>query len=117
MPSLLYGCQLQPKYKAPNIGLPSYLDKYSIEQDKDIVNKFGWWSRFEDPNLNRLIKESLEANADILTAMTNVSMARAMLALSEADRLPNINIQGTAERTKPSKKTQGFFYSKNYEYL
>ena len=104
MPSLLYGCQLQPKYKAPNIELPSYLDKYSIEQDKDIADKIGWWSRFEDPNLNMLIKETLEANADILTAMTNVSMARAMLTLSEADRLPNINIQGTAERTKPSKK-------------
>jgi outer membrane protein, multidrug efflux system len=59
-----------------------------------------WWTIFGDSTLNRLIDEAVAHNPDVEIAAARVAEARALLRISDADRLPFFNIQGTAARTK-----------------
>nr|WP_253307969.1 efflux transporter outer membrane subunit [Rickettsia endosymbiont of Ceutorhynchus assimilis] len=100
----LFSCQLAPNYKKPAIELPDSFDKSYIEKKEVIAQQSQWWTKFNDPDLEALITESLNANSDILIAMTNVAQAQAQLNLNNAQRFPQINLQGSANRTKNSKQ-------------
>ncbi|HJD55696.1 MAG TPA: TolC family protein [Rickettsia endosymbiont of Pyrocoelia pectoralis] len=63
-----------------------------------------WWLQFNDQVLNNLIEESLANNADIELAMNNVAAATAQLNFVNSYRFPQINLQGSANRTKASKE-------------
>jgi len=56
-----------------------------------------WWTMFGDDVLNSLVKETLENNKDLQSAMAKVEEARAQLRISRADLMPSIGagIQGS----------------------
>lgn len=61
-----------------------------------------WWTLFGDAKLNELIVEALKHNPDAQIAAARVAEARSFLRISNADRLPTVNVEGNANRTKQS---------------
>ncbi len=59
-----------------------------------------WWTIFNDPTLDALIEEALAHNPDVTIAAARVAEARAIARIANADRLPFLNVEGTATRTK-----------------
>ena len=64
-----------------------------------------WWKIFDDPILNQLVDEALANNTDVQIAAARVAQARAALRIANADRLPTLDAQGTATRSKDSALT------------
>lgn len=52
-----------------------------------------WWRLYDDPVLDRLVSESLAANADLRVAYANLDGARAVLSQARAARLPSTAIE------------------------
>ena len=61
-----------------------------------------WWTLFGDEKLNELIIEALKHNPDAQIAAARVAEARSFLRISNADRLPTLNLEGNATRSKQS---------------
>lgn len=55
-----------------------------------------WWSLLEDPILDGLIEQALNANTDLRVAAANLAQARAVLRETRAERLPATNLSGGA---------------------
>ncbi|MFT3968194.1 MAG: TolC family protein, partial [Sphingobium sp.] len=52
-----------------------------------------WWRLYDDPVLDRLVAQSLAANADLRVAYANLDGARAALRQAQAARLPATAIE------------------------
>lgn len=61
-----------------------------------------WWKIFADPTLDQLVDEALTHNTDVTVAAARVAQARAGLRIANADRLPTLDAEGQAVRSKPS---------------
>lgn len=61
-----------------------------------------WWTLFADPALDQLVAEALANNTDVRVAAARVAEARAALRIVNADRLPTVDVQGAASRSKDS---------------
>lgn len=61
-----------------------------------------WWTLFADPVLDQLVDEALTHNADVTIAAARVAEARAGLRIVNADRVPSLDVQGQAARSKSS---------------
>jgi multidrug efflux system outer membrane protein len=57
-----------------------------------------WWRVFNDSELNQLVEEVLQNNLDIKRATGAVLEVRAQLVSVRADRFPQVDIEGHAER-------------------
>ena len=69
------------------------------ETDKDFeLTK--WWQQFNDPDLNMVVSDVIANNYDILIAIEKIEEARAIYGIKRADLLPQIELQGNAERRK-----------------
>jgi len=51
-----------------------------------------WWKLYNDPVLDGLIQDALDANTDIRVAVAHLEKARAALSGAKADRLPRTDI-------------------------
>jgi multidrug efflux system outer membrane protein len=49
-----------------------------------------WWTVFQDPHLQTLIREALSQNYDVRIAATRVLQAQAVLGITRADQFPTI---------------------------
>jgi len=97
---LLGSCQFSPDYQKPAVQKP----KGFVESPRQKDHNKKWWRQFNDSKLDNLIREALEANTDILIAMSNLSKARAQLGLVESQLFPQVNLQGSSTKTKTSKE-------------
>jgi len=64
-----------------------------------------WWRVFNDPELNQLVEGVLKNNLDIKRATAAVLEVRAQLVSTRADRFPQVEVQGQAERQQLPKGT------------
>jgi len=64
-----------------------------------------WWRVFNDPELNQLVEQVLKNNLDIKRATAAVLEVRAQLVSTRADRFPQVDAQGQAERQQLPKGT------------
>ena len=83
----------------PELPLPAALP---AQADAAVQLPDPWWTIFHDDTLNGLIEEALAHNPDVAVAAGRVAEARAGLRITNADRLPNIDIEGDATRSKDS---------------
>jgi outer membrane protein, multidrug efflux system len=83
----------------PELPLPASLPAQSA-QTTPLPNP--WWTLFGDAKLNELIEEALKHNPDATIAAARVAEARSFLRISNADRLPTVNLEGNATRSKQS---------------
>jgi multidrug efflux system outer membrane protein len=83
----------------PQLPLPAALP---AQQDATAQLPDPWWTIFHDATLDKLVEEALAHNPDVTVAAGRVAEARAGLRITNADRLPNVEVQGDATRSKDS---------------
>lgn len=61
-----------------------------------------WWRLYNDPVLDGLVRQALEANKDIAVATANIAVARASLRGARSDRLPQTAAGASAQYGRPT---------------
>lgn len=61
-----------------------------------------WWRLYNDPLLDGLVRQALEANKDIAVATANIAVARASLRGARSDRLPQTAAGASAQYGRPT---------------
>src|SRR5438046_1144562 len=92
--SLLAGCAVGPKYKAPT---PSVAAAFANGAQTNLSSeeiRTNWWRSFNDAKLNGLVELSLTNNHDLRIATANLREARALRRFNQFDLFPSVN--GTA---------------------
>lgn len=64
-----------------------------------------WWKAFHDPQIDRLAEQVMANNPTLAGAMARLRSAQAELAVNQANDLPQVNLDGSEQRT---------LFSKNY---
>jgi NodT family efflux transporter outer membrane factor (OMF) lipoprotein len=94
------GCTVGPNYHRPELPTPkAYQDAASTQRTQvtaDEADLSAWWTRFDDPLLNDLIRRALVASPDIQTAMSRVREARQMEVEDAAAEYPTVSAVGNA---------------------
>jgi len=81
------GCLVGPKYKRPESAVTkAYLDADSLA--KDSAGLVAWTDIYKDPELTKLIRNVLDSNLDLLTAVSRVEEARALYGFTKASLYP-----------------------------
>src|SRR5215469_5494062 len=114
MPTLLLiGCTVGPKYKRPPVTVPDAYRGLAPEASPQTAASLGdekWWTVFQDPQLQQLIRTALSQNYDVRISATRVLQARAALGIRRADQFPAITggISSTNERFAQTRVTPAF---------
>ena len=100
------GCVVGPDYRPPNTCVPDqwyndleggvYVASHELDQ---------WWTQLNDPILNELIDRAGQRNLDLYSAATRITQARAQLAISRSERLPQVNSLGSFSTIEQSATT------------
>ncbi len=95
------GCAaLAPQRAAPALAIPSNWSATVIPEMSHASSLAQWWLRFDDPLLARLVKRSMQANADVKSAQGALRQARALRDASAAALLPSVSGAASAQRSK-----------------
>jgi multidrug efflux system outer membrane protein len=102
------GCALtRVDPETPELTLPQALPDGQPTAGGDAVSPTAslpdpWWRIFGDPELDRLIEEGLRRNTDVAVAAARVAQARSEAQIVGADRLPALDINAGAMRSRDS---------------
>jgi multidrug efflux system outer membrane protein len=96
----------------PDLPLPSALP---APAESAVALPDPWWTIFADDTLDKLVDEALANNTDVRVAASRVAQARAVLRITNADRLPTLDVQGSATRSKDSALASPFPNSQRYD--
>jgi len=106
------GCALGPDYRRPEIDTPeSYRHATTEEstgeqvellaaQPADDLPKGEWWRIYQDPVLDQLQRQAADGNRDLQAALARLEQAQAAARLSNADLLPRLDLQPSAQRSR-----------------
>jgi multidrug efflux system outer membrane protein len=92
----LCACKVGPNYKRPAVAIPDQyrgLAPSASPQPQPSTQTFAemkWWTVFQDPVLDDLIREALSNNYDIRIAATRVLQAKDVLGITRADQFPSV---------------------------
>jgi NodT family efflux transporter outer membrane factor (OMF) lipoprotein len=104
--ALLAACTVGPDYQQPHADAPPEwrTDSYwHVAEPSHAPMAPDWWASFTDPELNTLETQALDQNQTLAAAVAHYEQARATLANTSAQELPELDVNGTAERLKVSK--------------
>lgn len=105
---LLAGCKLGPNYKRPPVDTPSIYraDQQASGQTQPSLGNEKWWTVFQDPQLQELIRTALAQNYDLRIAAARVLQAQALLGITRADQFPTVSAgaSGTNARIPGTKQ-------------
>jgi multidrug efflux system outer membrane protein len=90
---LLTGCTVGPNYKRPSIQAPDAyrgLDPDAAPQTTASIADEKWWTVFNDPQLQALIRKAIAQNYDVRIAASRVLQAQAALGITRADQFPAV---------------------------
>ena len=91
-------CALGPDYHRPEVvNPPTFRD--APEQQESIAD-LPWWEVFKDETLQGLVRESLEQNRDLATAIANMERSRDIAAVQRGQLFPQVGYTGIASRGK-----------------
>jgi len=66
-----------------------------------------WWTVFEDPVLDELIRDAQDSNKDLQAAYFRILEARAIRGIAAGDRYPQVDATADAGTTEPSESATG----------
>ncbi len=106
---LLDACAVGPNYHRPDVPTPPAFSEVATTPhvtitpaEEDIST---WWTAFQDPVLNDLMRRALADNPDLQIAASRVREARAGERVSAASGLPTINGTGNALTLNSNRKS------------
>jgi len=109
---LFSGCRsLGPEYERPKVeAAPSYRDlpadeatgAWQLAQPADAQARGEWWRMFGDPALDDFEQRALSKNQDLKAELARIEQSRAILRVAGADRLPNVTLDPSFNRTRYS---------------
>lgn len=106
------GCTLGPKYKRPAVPVPDTFRGPTPETTttSQSLGDEKWWTVFQDPQLQALIREALTQNYDVRIAAARVLQAQAVLGITRADQFPTIfgGASATNQRFPQTRVTPAF---------
>jgi multidrug efflux system outer membrane protein len=102
----LTGCMVGPNYKRPPVDAPPTFR--GAPDAAATTASFGdqkWPDVFQDPQLQKLIRQALEKNYDVRIAATRILQAQAQLTITRGDELPSaaVGVSANDTRTAASK--------------
>ena len=110
---LLSSCNIYKKYNRPDVDMEGlYRDPISVNDtlvsDTTNMGNLPWEEVFTDPQLQKLIRQGLEQNSDLQTAILKVKEAEAGLMSSRLAYLPSLGLspQGTVSSFDKAAATQ-----------
>ncbi|MGF6571707.1 multidrug efflux system outer membrane protein [Paraburkholderia sp. GAS333] len=99
---MLAACNFAPPYRQPDLPVADHFDTFptgSLEQ-AHLAKEVDWDTFFADPQLKLLISTALQRNRDLVASTARIEQARAFYRIQNAARLPQVNVNGSATRTK-----------------
>lgn len=105
----LGACQLAPPHERPPLPTPGEWSGEYVANPRDGVPAFelGWRDFFADPRLEALIGTALERNRDLTVAVARIDEARGLYRIQRAQRLPNLDVNAGATRTRLGPRSLG----------
>jgi multidrug efflux system outer membrane protein len=103
----LSGCVLGPDYQRPQTPLPTdYSDGTAANAAPGSATGIGadWWKLYDDPILDDLVATALSENLDVVAAVARIEEFDADLREANAALFPEIDLGGTAARSRASGK-------------
>ncbi|WNV06288.1 efflux transporter outer membrane subunit [Candidatus Methylospira mobilis] len=95
--ALLSGCTVGPDYTPPTSQLPEHWIE-SAGFRKTPGSSSEWWKKFNDPTLNRLIREAILNNLDLKQTYTRIVEAREQRTVAIAAGLPIVSTKTSVSR-------------------
>ncbi|MCC8400331.1 efflux transporter outer membrane subunit [Paraburkholderia sp. MMS20-SJTN17] len=98
----LAACNFAPKYQQPPLPIADRFDMAETANPATarLAKQVDWQTFFADPKLKALIERALEHNRDLAASIARIEQARAFYRIQNAARLPQVNVNGSATRTK-----------------
>ncbi|MDD1607934.1 MAG: TolC family protein, partial [Methylococcaceae bacterium] len=93
---LLTGCVVGPDYKKPEIDTPKQWSVPTTSSQEKALNK--WWQNFNDPILNQLIVDAINANLDLKQTLDRIKDARSQRTATIAAGLPSFTAKNNVNR-------------------
>ncbi|WP_394695621.1 efflux transporter outer membrane subunit [Pseudoxanthomonas japonensis] len=104
---LLAGCvTVGPDYAAPQTAPATLQQAGAVDYVTDHPVA-AWWSQFDDPVLDQLVREALLANLDVRIAVSRVNEARAVFSERRLDLAPHVTLGVEGTRSKQPVDGQG----------
>jgi len=96
----LMSCHVGPNYRPPPLpeGATAALVGVNSALETPTPPPDAWWHLYNDPRLDDLVQEALEANYDLAAADANLAAAHAAVAEVHAGRYPSTAISAAAVR-------------------
>jgi len=104
--TLLVACTVGPDYQRPEAEVPPawHTDSFwRLAAPSHAPLSPDWWNGFDDPTLATLESEALAQNQTLVAASAHYEQAKATLANTSAQRVPEVDLNATASRFKTSK--------------
>src|SRR5580698_6311150 len=101
------GCTVGPNYQRPQIAAPpAFRGPDASAAGDPAVASLGdakWFTVFEDPELQKLIRTALDQNYDVRIAATRILEARSQVTITRSNQFPTVSGAGgaTGQRTPP----------------
>ncbi len=95
--TLLSGCAVGPNYKRPVINSPATF-RGETAAGETSFGDLDWWTVYEDPILQSLVREAITNNYDLLIATARVEQARALAVQARSQFFPNLDYNGAISR-------------------
>lgn len=99
---LLSACASTPEYQAPQIALPpAFVHAAPAAETPDIAAD--WWNAYADAELDRLLRQVGQANAELAQAEARWRQAMALVDAARALEQPQLGASATATRSGASR--------------
>jgi len=97
------GCTVGPDYHSPQVNVNGHwsetLSGGETDKSEDIAQ---WWRRFDDRELDSLVRRAIASNLDVTIATARVRESRAELGVTKADLWPSADLEGSYARQRQS---------------
>ncbi|HEY2020797.1 efflux transporter outer membrane subunit [Paraburkholderia sp.] len=98
----LAACNFAPPYHQPELPIADHFDttENGNPADAQLASEIDWQTFFADPQLKLLIETALAHNRDLAASIARIEQAHAFYRIQNAARLPQVNANAGATRTK-----------------
>src|SRR5260221_6277571 len=117
------GCRVGPNYRAPRVETPGSFSNATAKAaggpstapttkqsvvDAQSAPWIDWWTKFNDPQLDSLVKRAVAGNHELAIARARVQEARAMERIAKSGLYPTIDLSAAPFKTRGSAAGCGF---------